>query len=241
MKNIIELNDYDVLGIGAEARQKLLSLPADYALLRHDHAFLPGVLESTLIWLKPLSVRTSSDFLKDKILRSCFEQIFKVAIQQFGESIHKLLKDYLTEMPWQEGLVRDHFRYFPEFVRRRFSDGLYYEIFQWEWIHAYLSYVDLGDFSKSEPGIIKVSPSLMTMAIAAPAGAVLSREPGLYAYVYSVCQNRVVEKHLNLHEVQILDLLSEDRKYSRVQLIEMFQEEISIALDSLQQSDIINR
>jgi hypothetical protein len=240
-KKQIELNDFEVLGVGASARRTLLMQVTDsqYVLICHDHQFLQGVLESTLQWLQPKEVLQSSDFDKLKILHDCFSQMFKVSISYFGESVKNVFKDYLQEFPWEEGLVRDHFRYFPEFVRRRFSEMLYYELFQWEWIQSYLSYADLGGFSKKEPDILKVSPTLMITSIGLQSEKILRQNPGLYACVYSVRRDAVVSKLLTSREVEILDMLSEDRKYRRVQLVETNREDLSNALASLEESDIV--
>lgn len=246
-KKRIELNDFDILGVGAVDRQQIQQSSGQhsYILLRHNLDFLPGILESTLAWLQPDEIIEVRAFSKERVCEETFRKLFSFSLQYFGEA-RKVYRDYMLEMPWNEGLVRDHFRYFPEFIRRRFSAGLYYELFLWEWTRAYLSYVDLGDFSKSEPQNLKVNISLMVCALTDQTAAVLKRDPGLYAHVYSVRLGRVTEKHLTIIEAEILDLLSEDRKYSETQLFEMLavgsqvsNEKYVQALAALRESDII--
>lgn len=247
-KKSFELNDYEVLGVGAKLRQDLMRQHSSvtYILKRHHHDFLPLVLEQTLTWLRPEQIEQKGSFDKATVLKEHFRKIFPVAISHFGDSALKVFEDYLQEMPWEEGLVMDHFRYFPEFIRRRFSSSFYYELFQWEWIQSYLSYVDLGPFKSSESGIVKVNPSLLVMSLS-EAQDVLNRPQGLFAFVYSSQSETVVEKCLSELEAEILDMLAEDRKFSRPQLIEMLQvekqretAEIVATLESMFRGDMIN-
>jgi hypothetical protein len=247
-RKTLELNDYEVLGVGALRKKQLLEQKDRFevVLKNNGRRFLPGIYEYTLDWLKPDRVVESFDLNPAKELEKTFFRIFPQGSELLGDSARKLLEDYLQEMPWEEGLIDDHFRYFPFFVRTRLPQHtLWMEVFLWEWIQHSLTYMDFGD-EEAELNVLRANPSLITLQII-EATAVLKKDRGLYAYVCSAVQNRVVERQLTVLEAAILDLLSEDRKFSKEQIVSVLNEEKAVesvkvlaALDLLIQSDIIN-
>lgn len=157
-----------------------------------------------------------------------FQRFFPLTLQLLGVGAAVLCADYLCEMELTDIKEAADLRYFAGFVRQRFGPNENLTtVAQWEWIQAWLTNTDFDFSRKVDEGCVEVHPSLQILEIH-QRNETLQRDPGLYAFVFNDKQKQVVEVSLDLMQAQLLDLLSEDRKYSSEQLLAMAIESSAI-------------
>lgn len=216
---VFKIEDYEIFGTGAQRKKywQDLSKNGPIILLRHDWTFLRGIEEHTLEWLKPQRIQHSVMPAKKALLEKKAHEIFPLTLGRLQEMQSKILDDYERELPWQEGLLDDHFRYFSVFLKKRFP--LEAELSQWEWVRHFLSYQDFSTLapSKSLLPVLRPNPSLQIIEadLVAP---ILGIEPGLYALAYQSQKNSIVETQLSIRDAEILDLLEDDRETTLEQI-----------------------
>lgn len=236
-----QINDYEIFGAGAQRKQLWAERARHQAirpieLVRHSWSFLPGVEEETLSWLHPdRTLRKSAP--PPLAVKQASQVIFPKGHLALGDLAAKIFSDYEKEMPWQDGLLDDHFRYFSAYLKPRFA--LASEVCQWEWIQHALSYQDLTGLSKARSAVpvLRTSPSLQVMEVKL-ASEILGRPPGLYAFVYGPRDNRVHERQLSALDAEILDLIEEDRETPTTQLLQLISGG-EAALETLQEQEIL--
>jgi hypothetical protein len=229
-KEFRQLKDYDVLGVGALRRERLLREARAVQLITHPElvsisarAIYDAILADTIKWLKPAQI------LEEKISKSKEELLARLLLEDFRREFPKTsvylktelnatLKKYLAEFPWQGPLLSDHFRYFPGFLRTQFQDSRLYLFAQKEWLWSYLSFTDFGS-PKQEAGLVRLNPSLQSLYISEEV-AEAELTPGLYIYYYDESREQVCEYKMDALDAAVVDLLHEDRKFSLDQLID---------------------
>lgn len=225
-----QLKDYEVLGVGASRRARLLQDREPSLLQIHPDLVAPSarglyeaVLEDTLAWLKPSSLQEVKisqpveDFLYPLLEKELKKELPLVA-QVLKSELKPVLVSYLREFPWQGPLLTEHFRYFPIFVKKKFSDSRLYLLAQGEWLSAYLSFADFGLPAQEEARVL-LNPSLQTLYVPFEL-AELSLTSGLYVYYYDSVHHRVRRYKLDIYEAALVDLLGEDRKFTRDPLLD---------------------
>ncbi len=242
--------DYEVVGLGAKRRQDLIAsqISSQYVLKKHAISFMPGLWEETLDWLRPVEVIAGGDFDQKAALLKVFKPIFRQAEKKLGTSeFASLHQDYLQEMPWREGLIFDHYRYFAFFLQQRFPQRLdLIQATSWDWTQFWLQYADFPFGKKSSrQQYLQINPGLVTLRMIQGASLV-GIEQGLYAFCYQRHRNDVFWRTLTSIEAEILDELAEDRFFNREQLIETLlldghkdASEIASSLDRLKQDQFI--
>lgn len=244
--NFNTVQDFEVFGVGARRRFDLQNSSEPIELIRHPWTFLPGIEEETLSWLKPAKVTQASMPLVADLLLHKFDQIFLKGAALLGDLKPKILADYLREMPWQEGLLDDHFRYFAMFLKRRFPQNPNWsEVFQCEWVRSSRLYESHGELSDASGAQFELSPSFQIYSLAEQASTALAMEPGLYACSYDNEKQRLSEIKLNPVEARLIDWIENDSGFSRERVQSMMmdegfsQQKIQSAIERLQQAQII--
>ncbi|KHD87972.1 MAG: hypothetical protein OM95_11530 [Bdellovibrio sp. ArHS] len=223
------MRDVDVVGVGAVRRHQLEELQKVKKLILQTyenripssvHSIYQAELLRTLQWLRPLKTEagTAFDFLKEQ--EALFSRLFPLTKQSLGMTAARVCKNYLEEMEWSSWLLQDHWRYFVGFLKQKFPEQKELgEVAHWEWVQAWIE-IQPFELSGMEPGVIAVNPSLQTVTLT-QFNSVLQRDSGVYAFVFSASQSVVRERRLDIYEAQLIDLLHEDRKFSRAQLVQM--------------------
>jgi hypothetical protein len=231
---IRQLKDYDVLGVGACRRERLMADLGAKTLLTHSYLIpqaqrpiYKAILEETVQWLKPQEVRevppsekfkkAPGDYLVQLLLED-FQREFPKTSSYLKTELVEVVKLYLLEFPWQGPLLSDHFRYFPVFLKRKFQDSHLFLIAQKEWFWSYLSFADFS-FPAPEPGRILVNPSMQSLYSVAEVEEV-QLTPGLFLVYYDYARQKVLDFEVDIWDAAVVDLLQEDRKYTLDQLIE---------------------
>lgn len=228
-----QLKDFEVLGVGALRRQGLGPLRGECTLQLHRElvpaaaqASYEAILGETLEWLKPRQVEEHNvsapveEFLRP-LLEQEFTREFPHTDQRLRSEKKRLLREYLSEFPWQGPLLTEHLRYFPLFLKRKFQDAPLYLLAQSEWLRAYLSFADFG-LPPPEKGRVIANPSLQSLYLPLELPE-LQRTPGLYVFYYDFGRGEVRDHPLAFQEAALLDLLQEDRKFNLEQLLEQAQ------------------
>ncbi len=224
------LRDIEVVGVGGKRRQQIETLQKakNIILQTHETQIPDGVraiydeeLLRTLQWLRPVKTQVVEDLNLHLEQQKIFSKVFPLTEKALGFSATKVRDNYLQEMEWSSWLLQDHWRYFVGFLRQRFpQQKQIVDLAYWEWVHAWLEMQPFDLNIKSEPGIVVLNPTLQIVPLLEH-NAVLGKEQGMYSFVFSPKENRVIEKPLVATEALLLDLLQEDRKYSQSQLVDM--------------------
>lgn len=242
---VIVLKDVDIIGVGSLRRHQLEQLKAAKTLLVQTHeALIPedvyniyqAELLRTLECLRPFKTEKVDDWSFIEAQKVLFSKLFPQVENTLGVAAHKLRDEYLTEMPWSSWLLQDHWRYFAGFLRQKFPD--YQELLDlahWEWVQAWIEIqpFDLSSYSKSIH--VELNPSLQIVNLRVD-NPMLDKKLGMYAFAFDHTQNVVTETQLDIYQAYLLDLIQEDRKFTKAQLIEMalIGDEISPQLSSEQ-------
>jgi hypothetical protein len=230
-----EIKDYEVFGISAERKALLQELHQSTAfkLLVHGGSFLSGVAEQTLSWLQPETTENRILHNPTEKLHQRFRQIFSRGQALLGDLKDKILDDYLQEMPWQEGLIDDHFRYFAFFLRTRFpSHQNWQEVFICEWCRWSRSYLDLPWSEKPEKTRaqgFELNPSLQFYRLGTEAAGFLETEAGLYACFYQAEARKTRDHKVQKEQARALDLLEEEMGFSREKILQVLTEDLKSA------------
>ncbi|MGZ3749537.1 MAG: hypothetical protein ACXVCD_19525, partial [Pseudobdellovibrionaceae bacterium] len=227
-----QLKDYNVLGVGAGRRERLLEDPTPKVLLTHPYLIpaaqrplYESILHETLQWLKPEEVREfpkvtpkGSQELLFQLLLEDFQKEFQKTSFYLKADLPGLMMSYLEEFPWQGPLLSDHFRYFPVFLKQKYQDPRLYLIAQKEWLLSYLNFADLGSPALGE-GRLFVNPSLQSLHSDFEVEEVQIK-PGLFLFYFDPLFQKVRECQANVGDAAVIDLLQEERKYTFDQLVE---------------------
>ncbi|WP_253696793.1 hypothetical protein [Bdellovibrio bacteriovorus] len=226
---VLIIRDVDVVGVGAVRRHQLEELQKTKKFVlqtyeehipRSVHSIYQAELLRTLQWLRPVKTEEGQgfDFLKEQ--ESVFSRIFPLTQQRLGLAAKRVRDTYLEEMEWSSWLLQDHWRYFVGFLKQKFPDNKELgELSHWEWVKAWIE-IQPFDLGTTEAGLVFVNPSLQIVSLS-QANSVLNRDKGVYAFVFSDKNHTVTEKALDLYEARLIDLLQEDRKFTKEQLIQM--------------------
>jgi hypothetical protein len=227
---ILIVNDVEVVGIGGLRRHELEQLKKTKQIVLQTHeSFIPNSVQSiyqeellkTLQWLRPLRTESKQDFDFHAEQEKLFIRLFPKSSAMLGLAATKVRDAYLREMEWSSWLLQDHWRYFGGFVRQKFPDNVALrELVHWEWVHAWLEIQPFTSVHKGDAGTLVQNPSLQVVPLTM-AHPTLQREAGLYAFVYDETRASISEKVLDPFEASLLDLLSEERKYTAEQLLQM--------------------
>ncbi len=223
------VRDVDVVGVGAVRRQQLEDLKKTKKFILHTfgaqipasvHSIYEAELLRTVQWLRPVETvpGPALNFLDEQ--KRLFARLFPATLKALGFTAQKIRDQYLDEMEWSSWLLQDHWRYFVGYLRQKFPERPeVMEVAHWEWVQAWME-IQPFDMQDSEKGLVSVNPSLQIVTLSQDS-AVLNRDKGMYAFVYSDRKTTVVEKPLDMCEAHLIDLLHEDRKYTPTQLVEM--------------------
>lgn len=226
---VVRLRDVEIIGVGALRRHHLECLKKNRTLIVQTHeaqipesvrAIYDAELLRTLEWLRPFRVEVGSRLNFQEAQNALFDALFLGTQKVLGVAAYRLRDEYLAQMEWSSWLLQDHWRYFVGFLRQKFpgqTDLL--ELAHWEWVQAWLE-VQPFDGEASEPGVLTLNPSLQVVRLTRE-NLSLARDKGIYAFIYSETKARVLEKPLDVIDAVLIDLLQEDCKYSRKQLLEM--------------------
>jgi hypothetical protein len=230
LEEVLILRDLEVAGVGALRRAQLEKIRQTKKLILWTYEELipedvRGIYQEELLrslhWLRPFKTESGPTLdLHQEHLRM-FAALFPLTKKYLALTAEKMAEEYLQEMSWSSWLLQDHWRYFAGFLRQKFpTNKELQELVQWEWVHAWLETQAFQLSGLGDLGQAVVNPSLQYVSLA-HAHALLGRTPGLYAFVYSERQEKIIEKTLDVYEAELLDLLMEDRKFNPQQVIEM--------------------
>ncbi|AFY01480.1 hypothetical protein Bdt_1791 [Bdellovibrio bacteriovorus str. Tiberius] len=224
------MRDIDIVGVGAFRRHQLEILSKSKNLIVQTHGMqIPEQVSSiyqaellrTLEWLRPFKVTEGERLNLREEQERLFESLFPRTREHLGVAVNRLRDEYLENMEWSSWLLQDHWRYFVGYLRQKFpgqADIL--ELAHWEWVQAWIEVQPFDSEGGEEPGVLSLNPSLQVVILSRD-NLVLNRDKGMYAFVYSGTKHTVVERPLDVVDSLFIDLLQEDRKYSKKQLLEM--------------------
>lgn len=231
------VQDFEIFGAGARRRFEVSNTPLPLRLVRHPWSFLPGVEEETLRWLNPAETVTEPMPLVEPLLFKKFGQVFSRGPRVLNDLQNKILKDYLEEVPWQEGLLDDHFRYFALFLKRRFpQQESWSELFQAEWIRWSRLYEDHAWPSTFNSEHYELAPSFQIYPVGEKTASILEKEPGLYACVYDQNIHQLIELRLSPVQARFVDWIENDAGFSKNKLREMMEQE-GFSAQSIRQAE----
>lgn len=227
---VIILRDLEVAGVGALRRGQLEKIRNTKKLILWTYEELipedvRGIYQEELLrslhWLRPFKTESGPALDLDQEHLRMFAALFPLTKKYLGLTAEKMAEEYLQEMTWSSWLLQDHWRYFAGFLRQKFpANKEVQELVQWEWVHAWLETQAFQSSGLGDLGQAVVNPSLQYISLS-HAHALLSRTPGLYAFVFSEKDEKIIEKTLDVYEAELLDLLMEDRKFSPSQITTM--------------------
>ena len=113
--------------------------------------------------------------------------------------------------------LRLDLRWFPVFLKMQNCPRRVQELAEFEYLRAQAYAMDMGP-PRLDPGLITLNPQAQFVEVHEDLYEI-GRGPGLYCMVKS--GSRFFEMELSLQQALLLDLLREDRKYSREQLFDM--------------------
>lgn len=225
---VLILRDIDVVGVGSLRRHQIEELQKTKKFILHTyeriipdsvHGIYSAEILRTLQWLRPVQTMPGPEFNFFEEQKKTFAHLFPRTLNTLGLAAGRMMEVYLQEMEWSSWLLQDHWRYFVGFLRSKFPENkVLLELAHWEWGRAWIEVQPFEGHNLG--GSVQVNPSLQIINLST-ANPILSRDEGVYAFVYDEEAATVVEKRLDVYEAQILDLLHEDRKFTKQQLIEM--------------------
>lgn len=230
--NCYIVRDIDVVGVGSLRRHQLMQLVTQNKsfILKTHESQIPTIvfdiyqqeLLSTLQWLRPAQILSDENFDWLQEQRALFLRLFPKTNQILGFAAVRVCDQYLQELDRNSWLLQDHWRYFVGFLRQKFPQNKsLLEVAQWEWVQAWLEVQPL-DVLRSDPQVVLLNSSFHAVTLAED-NSWLERERGVYGFVYSERKAAIVEKKIGVAEALLLDLLQEDRKYTKRQLLEMVE------------------
>lgn len=229
-QEVVVLRDVEIVGVGALRRHQLETLKESKKLVVQTHesqipdqvrAIYDAELLRTLEWLRPFKVESGQAFEFTAEQWRLFALLFPKTRGHLGLAADRLRDEYLQNMDWSSWLLQDHWRYFVGFLRQKFpGQSEILETAHWEWVQAWIEIQPFDGESLSEPGIVALNPSLQIVTLSRK-NPILKRDKGMYAFIYNSATATVGERPLDLVDALFIDLLQEDRKYSKKQLLEM--------------------
>lgn len=226
------VRDVDVVGVGSLRRHQLQALigrEKQIILYTHEQKIPQSVYDiyqqellRALHWLRPVEIRSSNhlDFQKEQ--QDLFLRLFPKTVEMLGFASGKVCDQYLQELDWTSWLLQDHWRYFVGYLRQKFPDNkTLLAVAQWEWTQAWLE-IQPADSNLTETQIVFINPTFQAVNLEEN-NIWLNRAQGVYGFFYSERKAAVIEKRLDVFEAIMLDLLSEERKYNKRQLLEMLE------------------
>jgi hypothetical protein len=227
---VLILRDLEVAGVGAVRRaqlekirhtKKLILWTYEELIPQDVRAIYQEELLRSLHWLRPFKTENGPALdLHQEHLRM-FAALFPMTRKYLALTAEKMAEEYLQEMTWSSWLLQDHWRYFAGFLRQKFpANKELQELAQWEWVQAWLETQAFQSSGLGDLGQVVVNPSLQYISLS-NAHTLLSRTPGLYAFVFSEQKEKIIEKALDVYEAELLDLLMEDRKFNPTQVTQM--------------------
>ena len=142
------------------------------------------------------------------------ERIFKntLSVLNLDElQRQKMLDHYFLELPLNSWLISERARWFPAYLKANQYNQEVIQKAQFEWAYEMLQFYDFFQKLDSDPQYIKINPSAQ----------VIAHEKNLVVLYLNQFQNQVLVLKLEPDMARVLDMLSEDRKFSQVQLVEM--------------------
>ena len=150
-----------------------------------------------------------------------FPKSFPLLQSERGGADSIIWRVYLEEMELPAVRSWEDLRYFAAFVGQRKGRNTFVaESLLWEWVSYSLTKQEIESHGKGEQGRIFLNP-LISFVRFSHAHPEFHKEPGLYALAWNEQAARVIEHRLEPLEAQMIDLLEEDRKYTKDQLLEM--------------------
>lgn len=228
---IYAIADFDILGVGSFREQQLRELLKNSRridLYIHPRMIPEGVREIYNIELEVFSkkyptiqIREAEQFDFQDLQNKLFRQVFPLTLEALGHIGNRIQDAYQKEVSWDGWLAIDYWRYFVGYLRSKFPDqNDLISLAHWEWVHAWVQVQPFTFDYYGEQDVVEVNPSLQTVILAEDI-PVLSRAKGLYGVWYSSLDKKVINSSLSLTQALFLDLLNEDRNYSKNQLLEM--------------------
>lgn len=164
------------------------------------------------------------------------EKHFPKTLKLLGPRAQDIRQLYIDEMGFSEGDIEsgEDLRYFAGFIRQNFRDeARLIEVAQWESIQLLLRDQDLSYRVNADAGTVILNPSYQVVILNS-ANPELARDQGLYIFVRNF-SGKVIEHRLDSFEALLIDLVTEDRKYTPDQLLATIDEEREVPLPSTEE------
>jgi hypothetical protein len=223
------LRSCDIVGVGSVRFSQLEVLKKSFRVQVLDvrnhisEELLPLYQEEflrTLTWLRPSEVLPLKiDFQKEQ--KKLFSVLFSKTAHLLGDMATRICDLYLAEMPTRGWLLQDHWRYFTGFLRQQWPDKEdLLQVSYWEWVEAWLDIQNLSGY-REEPNLISINPSFQPLRLDPEAATLLNLPPGLYGCVFNQRRKQKYRGVLTPAEALLIDLLAEELKFSRAQLLDL--------------------
>jgi hypothetical protein len=127
-------------------------------------------------------------------------------------------------------------RWFPVFLKMQSAPARLLEMAEFEYLRCQAFSADFG-LPVLEYGVLALNPSAQFLEVRHQLSE-LQREPGLYCFVKS--RGRFFEMQLSLEQALLLDLLHQERKYTRQQIVaEALEHPMKIKTDKSEWDQIL--
>lgn len=226
------LADFDVIGCQGPRLRRLVKLSKDcpFTLKTHEH-WVPAsckdeYLQAVQAFLRSfpmVSVIAHEAHYEDEFvvrLLADFPQTMKLV----GDYSERLLADYFSDFQKAHWLLEDHLNWWPLYLKEKYKKPEIFECANYEWSLAKLDFIDLPIYRRADPGQLYANPTIQLSKIEHIAKT-LGKEPGVYIVYRSSDESQVLEMKLNTQVAQVLDVMSEERKFSMGQLTDWLQQE----------------
>lgn len=152
------------------------------------------------------SIQISHYKVMERIFKNTFSILNLDELQR-----QKMLDHYFLELSLSSWLISERARWFPAYLKtNKYSEEVVQKA-QFDWAHEMLQFYDFFQKLVSDPQYIKINPSAQ----------ILPLEKNLLALYLNQFQNQVLILKIDPEMALVLDQLSEDRKFSQAQLVEM--------------------
>lgn len=222
--------DFDVLGVGSFREYQLRELLGlgTVHFISHPRMIPEAVrsiydleLEQFRKKFPEVQISEAEQFDFIDLQNRLFDQVFALTKESLGDIGSRIQQAYQKEVSWDGWLSIDYWRYFVGYLRSKFPDQKdLISLVHWEWVHAWVQVQPFSFDYLGEQDVVEINPSLQTVILAEDIPS-LERKKGLYGVWYSSIDKKIVSSPLSLIQALFLDLLNEDRKYSKNQLQEM--------------------
>lgn len=214
---LVELMDFDVVGIAGPARKEIERLRAkkQVRLVLHKGArwnpdLFAVALENTIKWLQPANIEHviwPEQTWNEQVYMAA-QRLFPRSFKRMGNSFLDIIKSYNQQVSYEDWLFAEHYRHLPIHFRQLKVPKSDLDLLRYELMEILLKSRDWGEL-KSQPDQIYKNPTLQVFDNLM-GDLTWVQEKGLYLMYFNASNESVVFEKISSEEALILDLFDED-------------------------------